>query len=66
MLLLCRANYEKPTSIQSQAIPAIMAGNDLIGIAKTGSGKTVAFLLPMIRHILDQKPLETGDGPIGN
>ena len=48
-----------------QAIPAIMSGRDLIGIAKTGSGKTVAFLLPMLRHILDQDPQEEGDGPIG-
>ncbi|CAJ0967019.1 unnamed protein product [Ranitomeya imitator] len=56
--------YEKPTPIQAQAIPAIMSGRDLIGIAKTGSGKTIAFLLPMFRHILDQRPLEEGEGPI--
>ncbi|XP_076799595.1 putative ATP-dependent RNA helicase DDX46 isoform X1 [Clavelina lepadiformis] len=61
---LKKANYEKPTIIQAQAIPAIMAGNDLIGIAKTGSGKTVAFLLPMLRQIMDQRPLENGEGPI--
>ena len=42
-----------------------MAGNDLIGIAKTGSGKTVAFLLPMFRQIMDQRPLDNGEGPIG-
>ncbi|CAB3364204.1 Hypothetical predicted protein [Cloeon dipterum] len=48
----------------AQAIPAVMSGRDLIGIAKTGSGKTVAFLLPMFRHILDQPPLEDSDGPI--
>uniref|UniRef100_A0A8C1UNN0 Probable ATP-dependent RNA helicase DDX46 n=1 Tax=Cyprinus carpio TaxID=7962 RepID=A0A8C1UNN0_CYPCA len=57
-------NYEKPTPIQAQAIPAIMSGRDLIGIAKTGSGKTIAFLLPMFRHILDQRPLEDAEGPI--
>ena len=57
--------YEKPTPIQSQAIPAVMSGRDLIGIAKTGSGKTVAFLLPMFRHIMDQQPLADEDGPIG-
>ncbi|XP_014833254.1 PREDICTED: probable ATP-dependent RNA helicase DDX46 isoform X1 [Poecilia mexicana] len=56
--------YEKPTPIQAQAIPAIMSGRDLIGIAKTGSGKTIAFLLPMFRHIMDQRPLEEGEGPI--
>uniref|UniRef100_A0A1A7YGY4 Probable ATP-dependent RNA helicase DDX46 n=1 Tax=Iconisemion striatum TaxID=60296 RepID=A0A1A7YGY4_9TELE len=57
-------NYEKPTPIQAQAIPAIMSGRDLIGIAKTGSGKTIAFLLPMFRHIMDQRPLEEAEGPI--
>ncbi len=57
-------NYEKPTPIQAQAIPAVMAGRDMIGIAKTGSGKTLAFVLPMLRHILDQDPLENEDGPI--
>jgi len=57
--------FEAPTAIQSQALPAIMSGRDVIGIAKTGSGKTIAFLLPMFRHIKDQKPLEGLDGPIG-
>ena len=42
-----------------------MSGKDVIGIAKTGSGKTIAFLLPMLRHILDQPALEEDDGPIG-
>lgn len=56
--------YPKPTSIQSQAIPAIMSGRDVIGVAKTGSGKTVAFLLPMFRHIKDQRPLDQLEGPI--
>ena len=56
--------YEKPSSIQAQAIPAIMSGRDVIGVAKTGSGKTIAFLLPMFRHIKDQPPLQPGDGPI--
>lgn len=65
LCLFPRHNYEKPTPIQAQAIPAIMSGRDLIGIAKTGSGKTIAFLLPMFRHILDQRPLEDAEGPIG-
>lgn len=64
MDVLKRLGFEKPTPIQCQAIPAIMSGRDLIGIAKTGSGKTIAFILPMFRHILDQQPLEDGDGPI--
>jgi ATP-dependent RNA helicase DDX46/PRP5 len=58
-------NYAAPTSIQAQAIPAIMSGRDVIGVAKTGSGKTIAFLLPLFRHIKDQRPLEPLEGPIG-
>lgn len=57
--------YEKPTPIQMQALPTIMSGRDVIGVAKTGSGKTIAFLLPMFRHIKDQSPLKDGEGPIG-
>lgn len=56
--------YATPTSIQSQALPAIMSGRDVIGVAKTGSGKTIAFLLPMFRHIKDQRPLDATDGAI--
>ncbi|XP_077293794.1 pre-mRNA processing factor 5 isoform X2 [Arctopsyche grandis] len=62
--ILKKLGFEKPTPIQAQAIPAIMSGRDLIGIAKTGSGKTMAFMLPMFRHILDQPPLGETDGPI--
>ena len=60
-----KLGYDRPTSIQSQAIPAIMSGRDVIGVAKTGSGKTIAFLLPMFRHIKDQRSLESLDGPVG-
>ena len=60
-----KLGYTAPTSIQAQAIPAIMSGRDMIGVAKTGSGKTIAFLLPLFRHIKDQRPLETGEGQIG-
>lgn len=57
--------FEKPTPIQMQALPSLMSGRDVVGVAKTGSGKTMAFLLPMFRHIKDQEPLKDGDGPIG-
>ena len=38
--------YTDPTPIQQQAIPALLAGRDLLGIAQTGTGKTAAFALP--------------------
>ncbi|KAI7767873.1 hypothetical protein ACKAV7_000872 [Fusarium commune] len=60
-----KLGFEKPTPIQMQALPALMSGRDVIGVAKTGSGKTMAFLLPMFRHIKDQPPLKDTDGPIG-
>jgi ATP-dependent RNA helicase DDX46/PRP5 len=41
-----------------------MSGRDVVGIAKTGSGKTIAFLLPMFRQIKDQRPLEAMEGPV--
>ncbi|KAL4997105.1 Pre-mRNA-processing ATP-dependent RNA helicase prp5 [Aspergillus recurvatus] len=60
-----KLGFESLTSIQAQAIPAIMSGRDVIGVAKTGSGKTMAFLIPMFRHIKDQRPLENMEGPVG-
>ena len=57
---------DQPFPVQAQCLPCIMAGRDVIGIAKTGSGKTLAYLLPMLRHIMDQPPLQPGEsGPIG-
>lgn len=43
--------YTSPTPIQDQAIPAVLAGRDVIGIANTGTGKTAAFLIPLIEKL---------------
>lgn len=43
--------YETPTPIQSEAIPHVLAGRDLVGIAQTGTGKTAAFALPILNHL---------------
>ena len=48
-----------------QGVPIVMSGRDIIGIAKTGSGKTAAFLWPLLVHIMDQKEIKPGEGPIG-
>ncbi|KAK6120134.1 hypothetical protein DH2020_046040 [Rehmannia glutinosa] len=57
--------YVKPTPIQCQALPIVLSGRDIIGIAKTGSGKTASFVLPMVVHIMDQPELQKEEGPIG-
>lgn len=48
-------NYKAPTPIQDQAIPEILKGNDLIGIANTGTGKTAAFLIPLLNKVLKNR-----------
>ena len=53
---LAQENYATPTPIQSDAIPLVLTGRDLIGIAQTGTGKTAAFALPIL-HRLANNPL---------
>lgn len=48
---LAHSNYASPTPIQVAAIPAILQGRDVLGIAKTGSGKTAAFVLPLLQQV---------------
>ena len=50
------AGYTEPTPIQTAAIPPIIAGHDLIGIAQTGTGKTAAFTLPILTKLAAQPP----------
>ncbi len=50
------AGYTEPTPIQSAAIPLIIAGHDLIGIAQTGTGKTAAFTLPILNRLATPPP----------
>ncbi|HLH51822.1 MAG TPA: DEAD/DEAH box helicase [Roseiarcus sp.] len=49
---LTKIGYAKPTPIQARAIPALLAGRDLIGVAQTGTGKTAAFALPILHGLL--------------
>ncbi|CAE7939546.1 dbp2, partial [Symbiodinium sp. KB8] len=59
-----QAGFKAPTPIQAQGWPMAMSGRDMVGIAQTGSGKTLSFLLPAVVHINSQEHLRPGDGPI--
>lgn len=63
-----KKNIKKPTPIQIQGIPTVLSGRDLIGIAFTGSGKTLVFVLPLIMFCLEQEirlPFIRNEGPYG-
>ncbi|SNB46225.1 DEAD/DEAH box helicase [Geobacter sp. DSM 9736] len=47
-----KAGYTSPTPIQERGIPAVLAGGDIMGLAQTGTGKTAAFLLPILQRLL--------------
>jgi ATP-dependent RNA helicase DDX41 len=59
---------KKPTPIQMQGLPVALAGRDMVGIAFTGSGKTLSFSLPLVIAALEEElrmPLAPGEGPVG-
>jgi ATP-dependent RNA helicase DeaD len=57
---LAALGYEEPTPIQREAIPALIAGRDLLGQAATGTGKTAAFALPILEHIANDETRKMG------
>lgn len=60
---LSSAGYLTPTEIQKEAIPYLLEGRDLLGIAQTGSGKTAAFCLPIIQRIITSENREKNHFP---
>ncbi|MFU2046969.1 ATP-dependent RNA helicase SrmB [Avibacterium gallinarum] len=57
---LAKKGYQRPTTIQLESIPAAMAERDVLGSAPTGTGKTAAFLLPALQHLLDNPRRKPG------
>uniref|UniRef100_A0A7S0YDJ7 RNA helicase n=1 Tax=Polytomella parva TaxID=51329 RepID=A0A7S0YDJ7_9CHLO len=66
--VLKRKNIDRPTQIQMQGLTVALAGRDMIGVASTGSGKTISFILPLLMISLQEEirmPLQRDEGPIG-
>jgi ATP-dependent RNA helicase RhlE len=57
---VAQEGYTTPTPIQQQAIPPILAGRDMLGCAQTGTGKTAAFVLPMLQRLVRKEPSRGG------
>lgn len=60
---IAKQNYSAPTLVQRKAIPLAIAGKDVLARAKTGSGKTAAYLLPVLHGILQRKLVRTPSSP---
>lgn len=63
---LAHEGYTAPTPIQEQAIPIVLTGNDLLGCAQTGTGKTAAFAIPILQLLSDRTPAGKSARPIRN
>ncbi|KAL7636214.1 UNVERIFIED_CONTAM: hypothetical protein RMT77_012971 [Armadillidium vulgare] len=57
--------YDRPTPVQKYALPFILSKRDLMACAQTGSGKTAAFLVPILNQIFEQGPIQTKSNPRG-
>ena len=64
LLAVREQGYTEPTPIQAQAIPAVLAGRDVLGGAETGTGKTAGFTLPLLQKLSEQAGGPQGRAPI--
>nr|MBP7450364.1 DEAD/DEAH box helicase [Flavobacteriales bacterium] len=55
LLALTEAGYTVPTPVQTAVIPAVLFGKDVLGIAPTGTGKTVGYVVPILQRILEER-----------
>jgi len=60
---LAEKNYVEATAIQTQAIPVVLSGKDLMASAQTGTGKTAAFVLPILQRLKPAAPLAQPTAP---
>jgi superfamily II DNA/RNA helicase len=60
---IAKQKFEKPTLVQRKAIPLALSGQDVLCKAKTGSGKTAAYVLPLLASILKKKQVHIGRSP---
>lgn len=61
---IAKQGWNQPRPVQAQVLPAALSGLDCLTLAATGSGKTAAYLLPAIAHLMEQREIARGEGPI--